>query len=405
MKNSTTFASIFSDIKHRGKKLNIGKYQRPISWGRTETYHFINDAKLAQNDDDNNYGAAYLFERNKRLTDIVEGQQRFITFMTTLSGIKNFIEDKHLDENEELNSIKKDIKEILCTQSGFPLIETTGQDNIDIEAIINNNTEYIKLNKSRKLINNYNVILTYIREIYKAEGIYGIKSFYYDGMNKASVVLDYCQTEEEVVKLFERLNRATKSPTAGNTVNSNLYSVIKKDKNYSDEEKNNLINRLEPIRFDPDIDIFYANYIYFKTGNRYPLTNKIVVAFNNIVKEQTNIKDFVNEIVNIYNFHKSVSMCDIHCGRYSEYENKKLNSTLKVFCNPLICEDIVPIITDLLFVPKEVIPIDDVIDIVMMLFFTHLRASIIGYSSHTIDGFIITIKLILFLTRICYIHI
>lgn len=393
MRNSRTFASILSEIKHRSAKLVVGKYQRPASWGRQESYHFINDAYNAMYDDDNNYGFAYLYERDKKHTDIVESQQRFLSFISSLCAYKNFIENKNLQTNEDINTILKDINEILLSQTGFPIIETSGQDNIDLEGIIENDEEYIKINKKNVIIKNYKFFYSYIRDIYKNKGVNEFISFFYDGLIKSSLSIDYCETEGEVIKSFIRFNRNTASVTCGQTIITSIYGKIKENDVYEEKEKNELINRIQPIRNDIYNDVFFARFIYYKTGERVSLT-KIEEPFKNILNNQEDLKQFINELVFIWEFQNNIFNCCIQSGRYTTYELNKLNSLLKVFCSPSICEDLVEILTDLLLYNKEVIPMNDIVDIVKMLYYTHLRAGIMGPPSHTVDGFTLTAPVI-----------
>ena len=145
MKNSRTFASILAEIKHKGGNLMIGRYQRPASWGKDESYNFINDAYESKNDNDNNYGAAYLYERERTKTDAVESQQRFLSYISTLCAFKNFAIKKKLDYSEGIKDIIQNIMEIVTSRGGrFPILQTIGQDNIDMEAIVENDTQYIK---------------------------------------------------------------------------------------------------------------------------------------------------------------------------------------------------------------------------------------------------------------------
>jgi uncharacterized protein with ParB-like and HNH nuclease domain len=122
-------------------EFKIPPYQRSYSWEEKQIEQFIDDIKIAKN---SYYLGHFLFEKNSKVLQIIDGQQRLTTCFIFFYSLKHALKSrKELECNDNINIILNKIEDYLIVkESKINRFSTVEYDNnFFIEEIKNNSLD------------------------------------------------------------------------------------------------------------------------------------------------------------------------------------------------------------------------------------------------------------------------
>lgn len=314
MRNSTSITMYIDRQLSCRKRLKIEKYQRWFEWTKKEYSQLFQDlynlSKDKTRDDYYLQTITILEDKETNTLQIVDGQQRITNIFLILIAYINVINSYELHrKNEMWDNIRGYIKGLMYIRNSYggkpiPSIVLQNKDNEYLEAIYNNNETLIKENKKRSLLTKaydyyykeLNALLNYSPQEFH--------DFYHFGINRASVIVEECESIREATECFKNKNSKGKSMKKGNVVISELYRGMEEETMYEDE-KQKLINIIEQIRaqYDDDVDLFMFKFFYHKINeNKIPNIDKAFYHY----KTKHNVVDIIKEMGEYFNLEEHI---------------------------------------------------------------------------------------------------
>ena len=298
--------------------ISIPRYQREYSWEKSNIETFLSDIH------DDYYLGNIILYKEKKFTEIIDGQQRLITTFLILISLKN------LSDNIEL---KEKIDKLIYFNGKckLQLKDRIGSDGRNILNYLLDNDKDIPNNvKKYNEIKNYLLIKNKIKEL-------DIEKLFSKLTNSIIVEIGFSKNITEAYEMFVNLNTKGKPLSEIEILKSKLFKYLLSQKN-SDmykEKWQEMLNNIPDKEYATFVSDTYLFYV-FQTKDKDNLKTSGTVKHNfSSLLEEINNKQKAAQIFylmtdtsleNIYSPYKAVKNYDLKILGTEYYSN--LNTSL-----------------------------------------------------------------------------
>ena len=229
----------------------IPRFQRPYSWDRENVLDFWNDITRDNLNDDYFIGSMVVYNHDKLLFGIVDGQQRLTTITILLCVIRNKFSElgfenlsKGIHGLIERNTIDNKLEYVLSTESSFPFfqdhIQKYGTPEIDVEPGIEEQNLKRAFEQLNVLLNdtvNSIEIDPTLNDERKRSEIENKLKLIRDAILDLKLIFVELDNEDDAYLIFETLNTRGKDLSISDLVKNHLTKNIKTKNEANDPTK------------------------------------------------------------------------------------------------------------------------------------------------------------------------
>lgn len=297
---------IFNFLERSSIFLEIAKYQRNYSWTKNNWSELWIDVERMAKETSNKHflNTIITYGKDNSIEEIVDGQQRVITFAILCIALKNyFIKAKTSGCEEEIDKIDKMLIDKMDDKKCCRLILKDCDKNA-FDAILNN-TPSNELSPNIKSHSIYKAYNFFTRQIINTKNPKSI----YKALLKFNVSILKCDTAEEASTTFARINSTGLIMKEYEQVNAFVYQRILNshlDKRDQAELTEKWLSINNNTNFSMDFLLFCCGY----ANNMF--NGRVKSGFSKIImrtweKNNTSPHDIVNSVYAIYEFWKKPS--------------------------------------------------------------------------------------------------
>lgn len=284
-------------------EFKIPPYQRSYSWEEKQIEQFIDDIKIAKN---SYYLGHFLFEKNSKVLQIIDGQQRLTTCFIFFYSLKHALKSrKELECNDNINIILNKIEDYLIVkESKINRFSTVEYDNnFFIEEIKNNSLDnpittssQNRIRKAKEIFDN-ELKQTSTEELLR----------WFDLIQTAVITQYIVKDKTQAAQIFAFQNDRGKSLSKLDILKSFFILQIYLESENSEQIEDNIkyvensfvdiykdIVDVEKIVNEDDV----LTYYWRSYSNKGYYADEVVKDVKNTLKDKDNKIDWIKEFVN-----------------------------------------------------------------------------------------------------------
>lgn len=323
----------------------IPRFQRPYSWSRENIEDFWNDIVVDSNGD---YfiGSMVVYQVQKGVFGVVDGQQRLTTITIMLGAIRDAFE--RIDEQKlangaqgliEKNDVNNESQFILITESSYPFFHETIQKQGSSDEEFNElKKEEINIESAFKIVNEkINHELDSISEsvVIKDDEKHKKKVDFLklvrDKILGLKLIYIFLTNQDDAYLIFETLNTRGKDLRVSDLVKSHLVKLLpSKNKNVdlSKDKWTQILEIIEGSNEDLSIDTFLHHFWLSKY--EFTTSKKLFKLIKKQIKKP-NAKSFLYDLKTNAQLYRSILDNDYRDWTKNETDLKKSLQAINIF--------------------------------------------------------------------------
>lgn len=323
----------------------IPRFQRPYSWSRENIEDFWNDV-VVESTGDYFIGSMVVYQIEKGVFGVVDGQQRLTTITIMLGAIRdafNLIGESQLANGAQGLIEKKDVNNesqfILITESSYPFFhETIQKQGVPDEKFNELKKEEINIESAFKIVKEkISHELQAISEsvVIKADEKHNKKVEFLklvrDKILGLKLIYIFLTNQDDAYLIFETLNTRGKDLRVSDLVKSHLVKLLpssNKNVDLSKDKWTQILEIIEGSNEDLSIDTFLHHFWLSKY--EYTTSKKLFKLIKKQVKKPT-AKEFLSDLKTNAQIYRSILDNEYKDWSKNETSLKKSLQAINIF--------------------------------------------------------------------------